>query len=304
MTPIAGFVDDMVAKADCAKHQYCRGFTGFNDIDDMTDGMKKYGLILLAARPGAGKFMFALNMAGNAAIDYHRRVAFFCMEMDGELFAQSLVRSRARIRHSAIRNHRMTFAEKDRFAATAQIVKEAPLFVDERRDWDVAELTRTVREMNSEQKLDLVVIDYLQLVTSDKGDTREEKLENVVRELKALSYELRIPIIVTALLSRHNERDAGRPKLKDLRELGTTVQLMDSIWILDRRYIRKHWNEDEHLAELYVEKDYGYVPQDGKPRVIFLKCFAEYSLYSDIDEDESKGVYWDFAMTPEEDSDR
>lgn len=144
---------------------------------------------------------------------------------------------------------------------------------------------------------------------------REERLEDVhfvlehcLRDteqgFRDAPRNARERIAVTAMLSRHNERDAGRPKLKDLRELGATVPLMDFVWILDRRYIRKHWSEDEHLAELYVEKDYGYVPQDGKPRVIFLKCFAEYSLYSDIDEDELKGVYRDFAMPPEENSDR
>ena len=223
MTPIAGFVDEMTAKADCTKRQDCQGFTGFRDIDELTNGMKKGGLILLAARPGVGKSTLASNIAGNIAVDCRRRVAFFCMETGGALFAQSLVCSRSHVKGSALRNNKLTSAEKDRIAATAQIVKDAPLFVEERRDWDVAELTRTVREMNSEQKLDLVVIDYLQLVMSDKGETREEKLENVVRELKALSYELRIPIIVTAMLSRHNELCAGHPKLEELHEISRRI---------------------------------------------------------------------------------
>ena len=172
MTPIAGFVDEMIAKADCTKRQDCQGFTGFRDIDELTNGMKKGGLILLAARPGVGKSTLASNIAGNMAVDCRRRVAFFCMEMGGALFAQSLVCSRSHVKGSALRNNKLTSAEKDRVAATAQIVKDAPLFVEERRDWDVAELTRTVREMNSEQKLDLVIVDYLQLVMSDKGETR------------------------------------------------------------------------------------------------------------------------------------
>lgn len=275
MTPIAGFVDEMIAKADCTKRQDCQGFTGFRDIDELTNGMKKGGLILLAARPGVGKSTLASNIAGNMAVDCRRRVAFFCMEMGGALFAQSLVCSRSHVKGSALRNNKLTSAEKDRVAATAQIVKDAPLFVEERRDWDVAELTRTVREMNSEQKLDLVIVDYLQLVMSDKGETREEKLENVVRELKALSYELRIPIIVTAMLSRHNELGAGHPKLEELHEIGLAAQQADSVWILDRRYTRTHRDVDKRLAKLYVEK-----------KEILLKFFSEYLEFRDIDEDE------------------
>ena len=275
MTPIAGFVDEMVAKADCAKHQYCRGFTGFRDIDELTNGMKKGGLILLAARPGVGKSTLGSNIAGNMAVDCRRRVAFFCMEMSGALFAQSLVCSRSHVKGSALRNNKLTSAEKDRVAATVQIVKDAPLFVEERRDWDVAELTRTVREMNSEQKLDLVIVDYLQLVMSDKGETREEKLENVVRKLKALSYELRIPIIVTAMLSRHNELGAGHPKLEELHEIGLAAQQADSVWILDRRYTRPHRDEDKCQAKLYVEK-----------KEVLLKFFSEYLEFRDIDEEE------------------
>ena len=174
MSPITGFVDEMV---------------------------KKGGLILLAARPGIGKSTLAFNIAGNMSIDCRRRVAFFCIETGGALSAQSLVCSRAHVKVSALRNNKMTSAEKDRIAATSRIIRDAPLFVDEHCDWNIAELVDTVREMNKEKKLDLVIVDYLQLVMSDKGETREEKLENVVRELKALAYELRIPIIVTATTS-------------------------------------------------------------------------------------------------------
>lgn len=266
MTPIAGFVDEMV---------------------------KKGGLILLAARPGVGKSTLAFNIAGNMSIDCRRRVAFFCMEMGDALSAQSLVCSRAHVKVSALRNNKMTSAEKDRIAATARIVRDAPLFVDEHCDWNIAELVDTVREMNKEKKLNLVIVDYLQLVMSDKGETREEKLENVARELKALAYELRIPIIVTAMLSRHNELGAGHPKLEELYEIGLAAQQADSVWFLDRRYTRTHREEDKRLAELYVDK-----------KVILLKFFSEYLEFCDMDEDESKGVYRDFAMKPEEDPDR
>jgi len=266
MTPITGFVDEMV---------------------------KKGGLILLAARPGVGKSTLAFNIAGNMSIDCRRRVAFFCMEMGDALSAQSLVCSRAHVKVSALRNNKMTSAEKDRIAATARIVRDAPLFVDEHCDWNIAELVDTVREMNKEKKLNLVIVDYLQLVMSDKGETREEKLENVARELKALAYELRIPIIVTAMLSRHNELGAGHPKLEELYEIGLAAQQADSVWFLDRRYTRTHRDEDRRLAKLYVEN-----------KEILLKFFPEYLEFCDIDEDESKGVYRDFAMKPEEDPDR
>ena len=275
MTPIAGFVDEMIAKADCTKRQDCQGFTGFRDIDELTNGMKKGGLILLAARPGVGKSTLASNIAGNMAVDCRRRVAFFCMEMGGALFAQSLVCSRSHVKGSALRNNKLTSAEKDRVAATAQIVKDAPLFVEERRDWNIAELVDTVREMNKEKKLDLVIVDYLQLVMSDKGETREEKLENVARELKALAYELRIPIIVTAMLSRHNELGAGHPKLEELYEIGLAAQQADSVWILDRRYTRTHRDEDKRLAKLYVDN-----------KEILLKFFSEYLEFCDMDKDE------------------
>ena len=281
MIPIADFVEEMVAKADCTKRQDCQGFTGFRDIDNLTNGMKKGGLILLAARPGVGKSTLASNIAGNMAIDYHRRVAFFCMEMGGSLFAQSIVCSRAHVKGSALRNNKMTSAEKDRIAAIARIVKDAPLFIDERRDWNVAELVDTVREMNKEKKLDLVIVDYLQLVISDKGESREEKLENVARGLKALANELHIPIIVTAMLSRHNEKGAGHLKPEELREIGLAVQQADSVWILDRRYMRTHRDEDKRLAELYVDK-----------KVILLRFFSEYLEFCDMDKEEMSGYFY------------
>lgn len=280
MTPIADFVEEMVAKVDCTKRQCSQGFTGFRDIDNLTNGMKKGGLILLAARPGVGKSTLASNIAGNMAIDCHRRVAFFCMEMGNELFAQSIVCSRAHVKGSALRNNKMTSAEKDRITAIAQIVKDAPLFIDERRDWNVADLVDTVREMTGEKKPDLVIVDYLQLVTSDKGETREEKLENVARELKALANELHIPIIVTAMLSRHNEKGADHLKPEELREIGHAAQQADSVWILDRRYTRTHRDEDKRLAELYVEK-----------KEIPLKFFAEYLEFRDMDKDEMQGYF-------------
>lgn len=290
MIPIADFVEEMVAKADCTKRQDCQGFTGFRSIDNLTNGMKKGGLILLAARPGVGKSTLASNIAGNMAIDCRRRVAFFCMEMGSELFAQSIVCSRAHVKGSALRNNKMTSAEKDRITAIAQIVKDAPLYIDERRDWNVAELVDTVREMNKEKKLDLVIVDYLQLVISDKGESREEKLENVARGLKALANELHIPIIVTAMLSRHNEKGAGHLKPEELREIGLAVQQADSVWILDRRYMRTHRDEDKRLAELYVDK-----------KVILLKFFSEYLEFCDMDEEEKSGY---LCREPEDKGDR
>lgn len=197
-------------------------FTGFWELDDITDGMKGCDLILLAAQPGVGSIVFSLNIASNATLKYGKRVAFFCTEMANQRRYMRIIRSRN--------------------TAFAKFIKRNPLFFD-KSDWSADELISTIRKMNLAQKIDLVIIDMLQSIKSD----------NAPLELRNLAQELHIPIIVRALLPRHtDERRMNVPRVNDLHEIGLEAQQFDSIWILDRRFTRTLRLEDSTSAELYV----------------------------------------------------
>ena len=229
--------------------------TGIAELDELTNGLQDSDLIILAARPGVGKTSFALTIAANAAIDYHRKVAFFSLEMDGVQLAQRLLCSRARVDQSKLRSGKLSRDEMNDLIATVAPINQAPLYVDDNADLGIMELMSKARELKRKDQLDMLIIDYLQLMKTGNEESRAVAIGNISRGLKILAKELRIPVIALAQLSRKvEEKGRDRPQLSDLRESGSIEQDADMVWFVERPYVRSHKEEEFNKAELIVAK--------------------------------------------------
>ena len=229
--------------------------TGITELDQLTNGLQDSDLIILAARPGVGKTSFALTIAANAAIDYGKNVAFFSLEMDGVQLAQRLLCSRAEIDQSRLRNGTLSAEDKHKLISKVTPINQAPLFVDDNADLGIMELMSKARGLKRKGQLDLLIIDYLQLMKTGGEENRAVAIGAISRGLKILAKELHIPVIALAQLSRKvEEKGRDRPQLSDLRESGSIEQDADMVWFVERNYVRTHKDEDMYKAELIVAK--------------------------------------------------
>lgn len=229
--------------------------TGLTELDELTNGLQDSDLIILAARPGVGKTSFALTIAANAAIDYNRKVAFFSLEMDGVQLAQRLLCSRAHVDQSKLRSGKLNRDEMNQLIAKVAPINQSPLYVDDNADLGIMELMSKARELKRKDQLDMLIIDYLQLMKTGNEENRAVAIGNISRGLKILAKELHIPVIALAQLSRKvEEKGRDRPQLSDLRESGSIEQDADMVWFVERPYVRTHKDEDYNKAELIVAK--------------------------------------------------
>lgn len=267
--------------------------TGFNDLDSITGGMQGSDLIILAARPGMGKTAFVLNMASNAAIA-GQKVAIFTLEMSKEQLMSRVLASVARVDSSRLRKGDLTDEEQDRLMEGARRIYEKKdyLGIDETPGISLMELRSRCRRYHKENGLDMVIIDYLQLMTAGTGKTesREREISEISMGLKNLAKELNIPVIALAQLNRGVEqRPDKRPKLSDLRESGSMEQDADMILFIYRDEYYNPNSEMTGIAEVLIAKNrhgalktlkLAYVPQ----YVSFQNLFIEGGSMSDPDE--------------------
>ena len=259
--PIENFVSPLLERLNNRKD----GITGLQDSD----------LIILAARPGVGKTSFALTIAANAAIDYNRHVAFFSLEMDGMQLAQRLLCSRAEVDQSKLRNGRLNRDEMNKIIAKVAPINQSPLYVDDNADLGIMELMSKARQLKHRGQLDLLVVDYLQLMKTGNEENRAVAIGNISRGLKILAKELHIPVIALAQLSRKvEEKGRDRPQLSDLRESGSIEQDADMVWFVERPYVRTHKEEDMYKAELIVAKH-----RNGSVKDIPMTFVPEYTTF-------------------------
>jgi replicative DNA helicase len=214
--------------------------TGFTDLDTITAGFQNSDLVIVAGRPGAGKSAVALNFAENAAIPSgkHERVpvALFSLEMSKEQLAQRLLCSQGGINLHHVRSGRLTDADWPRLTTAAGLLNEAPILIDDSPSPTLMEIRAKCRRLKSENRLGMLIIDYLQLIrSSGQAENRVQEISQITRGLKGLAKELNIPILALSQLSRAVEtRDkSGRPQLSDLRESGcltadTRIQRADT----------------------------------------------------------------------------
>ncbi len=277
LKPIDNFVAPLLQRLNERKDGITGIRTGITELDELTNGLQRSDLIILAARPGVGKTSFALTIAANAAINYHQNVAFFSLEMDGMQLAQRLLCSQAQIDQSKLRNGYLNADEKRKLIAAVSPINQAPLYVDDNADLGIMELMSKARQLKRKGKLDLLIIDYLQLMKTGKEENRAVAIGAISRGLKILAKEMQIPVIALAQLSRKvEEKGRERPQLSDLRESGSIEQDADMVWFVERKYVQTHRDEDKYLAELIVAKH-----RNGSVKDIPMTFIPEYTTFYD-----------------------
>ncbi|MCB9483160.1 MAG: replicative DNA helicase [Dehalococcoidia bacterium] len=228
--------------------------TGFMDLDELLAGGYKRGdLVILAARTGGGKTSLMLNLARNAAIGQQGTVALFSLEMGGEQLAMRMLSAEAGVEMSRLRLGRHTEAEEAKVMRAHGQLGTAPIFIDDSAVLSVPEIRAKCRRLQADHGLDLVVVDYLQLLHgAGRADTRANEISQISRSLKELARELRVPVIAGAQLSRAVEtRNPHIPMLSDLRESGSIEQDADIVMFIYREdmYQRPQDWQDQHPDE-------------------------------------------------------
>ena len=255
--------------------------SGFKDLDELTAGFQPSDLIIVAARPSMGKTAFVLNIAQNAALDTNVPVAFFSLEMSKEQLVQRLLCSEGRVDSQKLRRGRLSPEEYQRLAAAAGHLNTAPLWIDDSPGATVLEMRAKARRLKSETDLGLLVVDYMQLMSSSgKSENRVQEVSEISRGLKALAREIEVPVVALSQLSRAPEqRNDRRPQLSDLRESGSIEQDADLVMFLYRpEYyfgpVDKDGNNLEGQAELIVAKQRN--GPTGSIDLIFLSEFTRF----------------------------
>jgi replicative DNA helicase len=230
--------------------------TGFTDLDKMLGGLQKSDLIIIAARPGVGKTSLMLNMALNAARRFHQRVAIFSLEMSNEQIVQRLVSGETGIDSQRLRLGDLRDDEWGLFVQATNALSETSVHVDDTPSISALQLRTKARRLYAEFGLDLIIIDYLQLMTGDnRSENRVQEISYLSRSLKALARELKVPVLVASQLSRAVEqRSEKKPILSDLRESGSIEQDADIVMFIYREDVYDENSPRKNVAELIIAK--------------------------------------------------
>ncbi len=275
--------------------------TGFKDLDDRLGGLHKSDLLIIAGRPSMGKTALATNIAFNAAKNIQEKgekssVAFFSLEMSSEQLSTRILAEQSRIKSNDIRRGKISEEQFDKFIETSRDISELPLFIDETPAISIAALSNRARRIKRLFGLNLVVIDYIQLMkASNSNNGRVQEISEITQGLKALAKELSVPVLALSQLSRAVEqRDDKKPQLSDLRESGSIEQDADVVMFVYREayYLQgkeprpatvehAEWqakmNEVSHLAELIIQKQ-----RHGPTGNIMLEFEAMFTKFKDI----------------------
>ena len=228
--------------------------TGFPALDDILGGLQRSDMIVLAARPSLGKTSLALSIARNAAVEQKARVAIFSVEMAREQLVHRLLASESGVDARRLRLGQQTEAEERRIIEATGVLSEAPIYVDDSPILRIVEMRSKARRLHYERGIDLMIVDYMQLMRSDGREGRVQEMSEISRSLKELARELDVPLVAVSQLSRAPEwRASHRPQLSDLRESGSIEQDADVVMFIyrDDMYITKDDWEKQHPSEPY-----------------------------------------------------
>lgn len=231
--------------------------SGFTDLDKMTSGFGPGELIIIAARPSMGKTAFCLNIAAGAAVKAKRKVAFFSLEMGKEQLMIRMLATESQLGISEIRTGRIPDNAWPKLIHGASTLAEAPLYIDDTSGISPFEILTKCRRLKAQGGLDMIMIDYLQLMQlKQKVESREREVSEISKTLKAIAKELKVPVIALAQLNRGVEgRSDRRPMLSDLRESGSIEQDADLIMMIYREdYYEKENPEERGVAEILINK--------------------------------------------------
>jgi len=252
--------------------------TGFDKVDDLTSGLQKADLIIIAGRPSMGKTAFALNIAQHVAMHTATPVCIFSLEMAKEQIAMRMLAATAKVDSQRIRKGFLGEMDWPKLTTAADSLSEAPIFIDDTAAITVLEMKAKARRLKAEHGLGLVIIDYLQLMRSGTTkDSREQEISEISRSLKALAKELSVPVIALSQLNRQVEvRTNRRPQMADLRESGAIEQDADVIAFIyrDEVYNKAEDNPEKGIAEIIIAKQRN--GPTGTVKLAFLEKFTSF----------------------------
>jgi replicative DNA helicase len=229
--------------------------TGFTDLDKLTGGFQKSDLIIVAARPSFGKSSFALGLAHTAAVHHGRTVGIFSLEMQAEQVVQRILSIETNVDIHKIRVGNISDKEWVSLSRALGRVGESAIYIDDSPVLGVMEIKSKARRLQAEHGLDLVIVDYLQLMQGQRSDNRVQQIAEISRGLKALARELNVPVIALSQLSRAIENRTGhRPMLSDLRESGAIEQDADIVIFIHREDKFDPETEKKNVAEIILAK--------------------------------------------------
>jgi replicative DNA helicase len=262
--------------------------TGFFELDKLTSGWQRSDMIVLAARPGMGKTAFVLSMARNTAVDYGKPVALFSLEMSSVQLVKRLIASESRIHAEKLRKGNLREDEFQQLHTRITKLSTAPIFIDDTPGLSVFDLRAKCRRLKMEHKIELVVIDYLQLMSAKEGKgggNREQEISTISRSIKEIAKELNVPIIALSQLSRSVEQRGGdkRPVLSDLRESGAIEQDADIVGFIYRPdyygFLEdENGNPNNGVGEIIIAKH-----RNGATDRVRLRFVQEYARFENIE---------------------
>lgn len=252
--------------------------TGFIDLDRKINGLQKTDLILIAARPAMGKTAFSLNIAQNAAIKGNASVALFNLEMSKEQLIQRMISATSHVELNKLKNGNIDDEEWPKITTGMSVLQNTNIYIDDSPGITAVELRSKCRRLKVEKGLDLVLIDYLQLMEGDgRTESRQQEISKISRSLKVLAKELKCPVIALSQLSRAVEqRSDHRPMLSDLRESGAIEQDADLVMFLYRDDYYNPDSEQKNITEVIIAKH-----RHGEVGTIPLTWFGQYQLFKD-----------------------
>ena len=282
---VADFLNEAIEQIEEIENQGT-GLSGLPthlvDLDNTLAGLQDCNLVIIAARPSMGKSSLALNIATNAAKE-NKTVAFFSLEMTKEELVQRVLFSEAKVASGDARKGQLGPEKWSRVVEAASKVNTMPLYFDDASVITVTDIRAKSRRLKASKNLDLIVVDYIQLMQGNSGDNRQQEIAEISRNLKGLARELKVPIIALSQLNRAAEaREDKRPRLGDLRESGAIEQDADIVMMIYRDDYYNPATERPGVAEINIVKNRS--GSTGKVDLYFSKEYTQFTNYSNQSE--------------------
>jgi len=276
---MADILPDAYKNIECAKGGLTGLPSGYRDLDRLTSGFQRSDLVIIACRPSVGKTSLALNITDYLAVKNDIPVLIFSIEMKDESLAQRLLCSHARVSSYRMRNGYLKDHEWTNLSLAARPISDAPIFIDDTPNIDLLEMRAKARRHVSKHKIQMIIIDYIQLIRGPKAESRQQEVTEISRSIKAMARELDVVVLALSQLSRQVELrgKAAKPQLSDLRESGALEQDADAVI-----FIHRHRDEMGDLgedAEIILSKQ-----RNGPTGRVEMKFLKDYTRFEQLDD--------------------
>ena len=252
--------------------------SGFIDLDRLLGGLQRTDLVVLAARPSMGKTAMALSIARNTAVKFNFTTAIFSVEMSRLQIAQRFLSMESEVDSSRIREGRLSPQDLRKLGEAVNLLSRAPIYIDDTPSISISELRAKARRLHAEHPVDLIIIDYLQLVGGSSPMNRVQEISEISRSLKGLARELNVPVLALSQLSRAVEgRSPHIPMLSDLRDSGSIEQDSDVVMFIYREDVYDRESEKKGIAEIHVAKH-----RNGPTGIISLLFMERSTRFVDL----------------------